>query len=697
MPTPNPNVCRIREADPMLAIGIDIGGTFTDVVCRFADSTLKQLKLPSTRGDPAQAVRTALDLMAREWHITTGEITRFVHGTTVATNAVLERRGARVGLLATAGFRDVLEIGRGNRREIYEPIVQPQTPVFLAPRERRRDVPERLSADGSVLQPLDEAALKTALAALLAEGIDAVAVCFLFSYLNPAHEQRARALIEELAPGLPVSLSSEVDPTFREYERTAVTAFDAYVKPVLDRYLADMERNLAAAGVRAPLQIMQSRGGVCSAAVARKRPVRLFLSGPAAGAIGGALIGARTDEPNLITVDIGGTSCDIALISGGEPLIRAEGVIDSYPVRVPMVDVNAIGAGGGSIAWRDGSGLLRVGPHSAGSEPGPACYGRGGVEPTVTDASIVLGYLDPDFFAGGALKLDPAKAFDAIRIKIAEPMGMRVAEAALGIHRVVNAQMAEGIRLMSINRGVDPREYTMVALGGAGPLHAAALAQELYMSRVLIPSRPGVLSAIGLLAAPIEHEAFIAHPQRFEDADVTTILAQLQRLDRQCADLMALDGVAVNASRIAYSADVCFIGQSYTLEVALNLTDRETILTQLYEAFLVTHERIHGHATRAPARIVNLRAVHRAGGGLHLAENVATTGATGQPKATRDVLLADSRTPVHAGVYDREQLRVDVAVHGPAIIEQTDTTTLLPSGWTATRLTGGDILMCVDP
>ncbi|MGH8618200.1 MAG: hydantoinase/oxoprolinase family protein [Burkholderiales bacterium] len=679
-----------------LSIGIDIGGTFTDVVCRLPDGSLKQFKLPSTRANPAQAVRDAVAFMVREWKIAPADIGRFVHGTTVATNAVLERKGAKVGLLTTEGFRDVLEIGRGNRQEIYATVVPPQTPVFLAPREFRRGVPERLTVDGAVLTPLDEAALAKAVEALVAEGAEALAVCFLFSYLNPAHEQRARAIIRKIAPGLLVSLSSDVDPAFREYERTTVTAFDAYVKPVLDRYLTGMEQNLAADGVAAPLQIMQSRGGVCSAAVARERPVRLFLSGPAAGAIGGALIGARTNEPNLITVDIGGTSCDIALITGGTPLIRTDGIIDRYPVRVPMVDVNAIGAGGGSIAWLDGSGLLRVGPHSAGSEPGPACYGRGATDPTVTDASVVLGYLNPAFFAGGALKLDPRKAFDAIRTKIAEPMKMSVEEAALGIHRVINAQMAEGIRLTSINRGVDPREYALVGLGGAGPLHAAALAQDLYISRVLIPSRPGVLSAIGLLAAPIEHEAFLAYPQRFEEVKPAAILAQLKALDTRCAELMTLDRVTPDAVRIAYSADVCFVGQSYYLEVPVDPAAPDTMLATLYDGFLAAHERIYGHATRAPARIVNLRSVHRAGGGLTINEPAPPAGSTAKPKATREVLLAEERTPVAAAVYDRDALPVGVAIPGPAIVEQTDTTTLVPAGWTAKRLASGDMLMTFD-
>ena len=680
-----------------LEIGIDIGGTFTDVVCRFADGSLRQFKLPTTRADPAAAVRDALRHMVADWSIKPADIARFVHGTTVATNAVLERKGATIGVIASAGFRDVLEIGRGNRREIYDTVMRQQTPVFLAPRAMRREVAERLSADGTVVVALDEPALKQAVLELKEAGAAAIAVCFLFSYLNPMHEQRARELIRELDPGLYVSLSSDVDPAFREYERMTVTAFDAYVKPVLDAYLTGMERNLAADGVTAPLQIMQSRGGVCSATVARRRPVRMFLSGPAAGAIGGALVGKHVGEDNLVTVDIGGTSCDIALINHGTPLIRAEGVIDRYPVRVAMVDVNAIGSGGGSIAWLDGSGALRVGPQSAGSEPGPAAYGRGATEPTVTDASVVLGYLNPDFFAGGALQLDPALAHAAIGERIAGPMQYSIEQAALGIHRVVNAQMAEGIRLMSINRGVDPREYALVALGGAGPLHACALAEELYMTRVIIPSRPGVLSAIGLLAAPVEHESFVAYTRRFDDARAEDVIAQLRRLDEQCAALMRTDGVGADAVRIEYSADVCYVGQSYYLEVIVDAADPAAMLDRLYRDFVAAHERIYGHSTESPARIVNLRSVHRAGGGIDISENAAQSPASGSTvaiaKSTRKVLLAGSTDAVTAAIYDRAQLAVDAEISGPAIIEQTDTTTLVMPGWRARRVACGDIIM----
>jgi N-methylhydantoinase A/oxoprolinase/acetone carboxylase beta subunit len=396
-------------------IGIDVGGTFIDVVCRGGDGSVRIAKLPTTRDDPSQAVLAALEKARRDWGVPLTEITRFAHGTTAATNAVLERKGARIGLIATEGFRDVLEIGRQMRHQMYDLVLRPETPVFLAPGRYRKEVRERLDAQGRVLIPLDDDSVRRAVAELVEVDVQAIAVCLLFSFLDPAHEQRIRAIIAEAHPAMPVSLSSDVDPAFREYERTCVTAFDAYIKPVIADYLANLERGLAAAGVTVPLQVMQSRGGLMSSAIARQRPVRLFLSGPAAGVIGGVEAGRASGFLDLITVDIGGTSCDIALVTDGAPLIRSEGVIDGYTVRVPMVDVSAMGAGGGSIAWLDGAGSLRVGPHSAGSEPGPACYGRGGAQPTVTDASVVLGYIDPARFAGGALTLQPGGLGDPSR------------------------------------------------------------------------------------------------------------------------------------------------------------------------------------------------------------------------------------------------------------------------------------------
>lgn len=673
-------------------VGVDIGGTFTDLVCRSSSGELKLAKIPTTRADPSAGVLHAVELMAREWGIEPHAIARFVHGTTVATNAVLERKGAKIGLITTQGFRDVLEIGRQSRRNVYSVMLEPETPVFLAPGALRREVPERVAATGEVLVPLDEAAVRREADALAAQGVEAIAIVFLFSFLNPAHERRAAEIVRAAHPGIMVSISSEVDPAFREYERTCITAFDAYLKPVIERYLGAMEQNLERQGVSAPLQIMQSRGGVASSRVARRSPVRLFLSGPAAGVIGGRAAGEAAGAHDVITIDIGGTSADIALVHRGKPLIAAEGMLDGYAVRVPMVDVNAIGAGGGSIAWLDGAGSLRVGPHSAGSEPGPACYARGGTEATVTDASIVLGYIDPAYFAGGSMRLEPDLAQRAIAERIAAPLGMSVEQAALGIHRVVNATMAEGIRFVSVKRGIDPRRFDLVPLGGGGPVHATALARELGMRRVIVPLHPGVLSADGLLAAPVEHQASAAF--NVPAAHVTRErLAQVYaELDARCEALMAAERVAGSRIERHYLADVCYVGQSYHLEVALEM-GAEDVLERLARDFYQAHDRIYGHSTPGPIQFVNLRAVHQARVGVSAAAGSHAPAPGAALKGTRPILTAASGEFVAARVYERARIAPGTRFEGPAIVEQSDTTTVVDCGWQAEIDQRGNLIL----
>jgi N-methylhydantoinase A/oxoprolinase/acetone carboxylase beta subunit len=667
------------NANGALAIGVDIGGTFTDVVVRGPGAPERILKIPSTRADPSRAVLAALDRMQAEWGLAPGEVGRFVHGTTVATNAVLERKGARVGLITTRGFRDVLEIGRQMRHQMYDLALDPETPTFLAPGRLRREIAERIGPNGEVLVSLDEAGLARAADELIAAGAQAIAVVFLFSFLNDAHERRARDLIAARHPDVFVSLSCEVDPAFREYERTVVTAFDAYVKPVVDRYLENLAAGLTAAAVPAPLQIMQSRGGISGSATARLRPVRLFLSGPAAGVIGAQIAGAAAGARDLITVDIGGTSCDIALIEDGVPALRSEGRIDGYPVRVGMVDVNSIGAGGGSIAWLDGARGLRVGPQSAGAEPGPACYGLGGSAPTVTDASVVLGYLDPEHFAGGRMKLAPDLGRDAIARAIASPLGMSVEEAALGIHRILNAQIAEGIRLVSIRQGYDPRRFTLLPLGGAGALHACALAGELGIARVLVPPNPGVLSAAGLLAAPVEHEVSAALPRAIGEVTMAEVREALDRLDARCAALMAQESVAPGEVACRYFADVCYAGQAYHLEVPF-APDASDPFAALTAAFYAAHDRTYGFAPAAPVRLVNLRAVHRVAAASPPPQAWEPNGHAPLRRHAR-ILLPEHKSPVKAAVYDRAALKPGDTLAGPAIVEQDDTTTLVTPGW----------------
>jgi len=662
-----------------LLIGVDIGGTFTDVVVRRSGDPTRIMKIPSTRKDPSVAVLQALRRMEADWGLPPQQVARFVHGTTVATNAVLERKGACVGLVTTEGFRDVLEIGRQMRHQMYDLALDPETPTFLAPGRFRREIRERIGSAGEVIHPLDEAGVAAAADELIAAGARAISVVFLFSFLNDAHERRTREIIAQRHPDVFVSLSCEVDPAFREYERTVVTTFDAYVKPVVDRYLANLDAGLTAAHVPAPLQIMQSRGGISGSATARLRPVRLFLSGPAAGVIGARMVGEAAGCRNLITVDIGGTSCDIALIEDGTPALRSEGLIDRYPVRTSMVDVNSIGSGGGSIAWLDTAQGLRVGPHSAGSEPGPACYGLDGREPTVTDASVVLGYLDPEHFAGGRLKLRPELSREAIERVVARPLGLSVEQAALGIHRIVNAQISEGIRFVSIRQGHDPRRFTLLPLGGGGALHACALADELGLARILVPRLPGVLSAVGLLSAPVEHEVSAALPRAIDTLDLAEVRGMLDQLDGRCRTLMAQEKVGDGEITRRYFADVCYAGQGYHLEVPFEPAAADPFAA-LTAAFYAAHDRTYGYAPKAPIRLVNLRTVHSVAGAERVQNDWTPAD---RPALTRQarILLPERQGPVEAAVYDRAALKAGDTFAGPAIIEQDDTTTLLTAGW----------------
>ncbi|MBB4002610.1 hydantoinase/oxoprolinase family protein [Aurantimonas endophytica] len=678
----------------MIEIGVDIGGTFTDVVCRAPDQPLRVMKVPTTRADPSRAVLEAVRQLNEQWNVAPEDVARFVHGTTVATNAVLERKGPKTGLLTTAGFKDILEIGRQMRQTMYAAVLEPEVPAYLAPGALRFEIGERVAFDGEIVRPLDEQDVLDAAAALVAAGVEGIAICFLFSFVNPMHERRAAEIIREAYPDIALSLSCEVDPAFREYERTVVTTFDAYIKPVIDRYLANLERGLEQAGVPAPLQIMQSRGGIATSEVARQRPVRLFLSGPAAGVVGARMVGQSAGITNLISVDIGGTSSDIALIRAGEPLIRPEGHVAGYNIRVPMVDVNAIGSGGGSIAWLDPAGGLRVGPHSAGSEPGPACYDRGGENATVTDASIVLGYLDPDYFAGGTVKLRPELSHKVIEEKVARPLGLSVEEAALGIHRVVNTQMTEGIRLVSIRQGYDPRDFALLPLGGAGGIHAVPLADELGITRILIARHPGVLSATGLLSAVVEHEMSAAFPRRVDELSLPEMRASLEELDHRCGELMEKERVRSEDVEISYFADVCFVGQSHYLEVPF--VPGEDTAAELRNGFRAAHRRIFGHAADTPTQVVNLRAIHRAGG--ETISDEASAPATGENacKGTRQIVVPGYEGKFEAAIYDRERLAPGVTLVGPAVLEQADTTTVVPIGWSIRVIEGGNVLLSRD-
>jgi N-methylhydantoinase A/oxoprolinase/acetone carboxylase beta subunit len=663
-------------------IGVDIGGTFTDIVALDEKGRLSLTKVPSTPKDLLEGIAAAVTRVLSLAGARPAEVERFIHGTTVATNAILEQKGAVTAVLTTEGFEDVLELGRMKRSRMYDLGMDPEVPTFLAPRRRRLGIPERLDARGNVLVPLDEAAVAQAVETLRAQGVQAVAVCYLFSFVNPAHERRTREIIAALAPELSVSLSSDVDPTFREYERLCVTAFDAYLGPVVKRYLAGLAATLRELGVRGVPLIMRSRGGIVSAALAAQQPVTLFLSGPAGGVIGAAFAAERSGVRDFVSLDMGGTSNDVAVVRNGTPLLAAEGAIGPYPVRTPMVDVNTIGAGGGSIAWIDAAGGLRVGPRSAGAEPGPACYGRGGDEATVTDASVVLGYLNPARFAGGAMALDVGAAQRALA-EIGRRLGVDPVAAAAGIHRVVNARMADQIRLVTIKRGWDPRQFALVVLGGAGPVHGAALAAEMGMPEVLVPEAPGVLAAFGLLAAAIEHHhaRTLQAPTGAADLDaVNRCLGELDAAGRVC---MREEGVPAAEVRVAYAADMRYVGQAYELEVPIPVPVTRERLPEILAAFHAVHERVYGYGRpQQPAEFVNFRAVH-----TYPLPRPAVTPAAPPAGSVADARLGER--PAYFGefvptaIYERARLPRGARLAGPAIVEQSDTTTVIPPGVTA--------------
>ncbi len=665
-----------------MQIGVDIGGTFTDIVALDGEGRLALAKVPSTPKDLLDGIGAAVGKVLALAGAPPGDVERFIHGTTVATNAVLEQKGAVTAVLTTEGFEDVLEMGRQKRSRMYDLEMDPETPSFLAPGRRRVGIRERLDARGAVLVPLDEGQVRAAVQTLRAQGVQAIAVCYLFSFVNPAHEQRTRELCAEIAPEISVSLSSEVDPTFREYERLCVTAFDAYLGPVVKRYLAGLADTLRGLGIRAVPLIMRSRGGIVSAALAARQPVTLFLSGPAGGVIGAGWADERSGVRDFVSLDMGGTSNDVAVVRSGAPLLASEGSIGPYPVRTPMVDVNTIGAGGGSIAWIDAAGGLRVGPRSAGAEPGPACYGRGGDAATVTDASVVLGYLNPERFAGGALTLDVGAAERAVGA-IGRRLGVDTITAAAGIHRVINARMADQIRLVTIKRGYDPRQFSLVVLGGAGPVHGAALAAEMGMAEVLVPEAPGVLAAFGLLAAAIEHHHARTLQARTDVADLAAVNRCLAELDAAGRARMHEEGVAAADVHVAYTADMRYVGQAYELEVPIAAPVAAERVPDIVAALHAVHERVYGYArTQQTVEFVNFRAVHT----YRLPRPVV------RPSAQAHGRLDDARVGerrayfdgfVSAAIYERARLPLGARLAGPAIVEQMDTTTVIPPGVTA--------------
>ncbi|MFC6988851.1 hydantoinase/oxoprolinase family protein [Haloplanus sp. GCM10025708] len=654
---------------PDTRIGVDVGGTFTDVVA-VSEGSIRTHKTPSTPDAPERGVLDGLD-ESQAAGLDPETASFFAHGTTVATNAVLERSWAETALVTTEGFRDALEIGRQTRPDLYD--LHAETPAPVVERDRRYEVPERLDGRGNVIEPLDEEAVRR-IAAELGD-VESVAVSFLFSFENAAHERRVRELLESELD-CSVSLSSDVLPEMREYERTLATTINAALKPVMDRYVGRLADGIESAGVPADLRIMQSNGGLVTATEARERPVNTLLSGPAAGVQGAAYVAGETEMDDIVTMDMGGTSCDVSLVRDDDPVISTEQTVGEYPVSVPMVDVHTIGAGGGSIAWVDAGDVLRVGPQSAGADPGPICYGRGGTEPTVTDAHVLLGRIDADRFFEGSADVDAVRAGVE---RVADDLGMGVEEAAQGILDVANASMERALRVVSVERGHDPREFGLVAYGGAGPLHAPRLAAELDVPRVLIPRSAGVLSALGLLISDVGYEYSTTRVRSWDELDAETLESTFAEFETEGRERLDAEGFPEERMRFERVLDVRYDGQPFDLRVPAPGEVDADALAVVADRFHERHERRYGHASPdEPLELVTVRL--RARGVVDPPSLEREAGARGDatPRETRPVTFdgVDRETPV----YRRDTLDPGTEFDGPVVVESAESTTVVHPG-----------------
>jgi N-methylhydantoinase A len=667
-------------------IGVDSGGTFTDVcLVDEASGELCVWKVPSTPDDPSRAIAAGVvEGLTTVAHVPTSKAAYFGHGTTVATNALIQHRGVKTGLITTDGFRDLLEIGRQRRPHLYD--LQADKPPILVTRDLRLEVPERLRHDGRVEKPLDEDAVRAAARKLKAAGVEAVAICFLYSFVDASHEIRARAIVEAEMPGVFITCSHEVAPEFREFERLTTTVVNAYLGPVMSRYVERIGPRLDEAGLSGPRHITQSNGGVMSLPTARDNAVRTVLSGPATGVVGAQKVGELSGFNNLISFDMGGTSTDVALIENGLCKLSGEMETHGYPLKTPMLDIHTVGAGGGSIAYLDAGGLLKVGPRSAGSVPGPVCYGLGTNEPTVTDANVVLQTLNPTHLLRGRMAIDQGKAKTAMA-DLASRLGLDTMATAQGIISVVTSNMAKAIRVISVQRGHDPRDYTLVSFGGAGPLHSGRLARELEMTRVLVPRNPGILCALGLLLTDLKTNYAQTRQMTLNDNAVAGMKDVFAGLEERANRWFIAEGIGPEARRIVRTVDVRYQGQNYELPIAYPDDASNTdVIAALRSGFERAHQQMYGYiAPEEPMQAITFRM--EAVGSVRPAELKA------HPKAVvriedaieskRDVWLSEASGFVSCPVYDRDKLGPGHRIAGPAIIEQMDATTVVLPGQTA--------------
>ncbi|MSQ20214.1 MAG: hydantoinase/oxoprolinase family protein [Betaproteobacteria bacterium] len=674
-------------------VGCDIGGTFTDIILQLPGGRLHINKTSTTAGDPGKAVVAGIRMVLEQARVSPASISEIVHGTTTASNTILQRAGARTGVLTTRGFRDVLEIGRIRTPTMFD--VSWTKPEPLAPRRFRREIDERIGADGSVVRAIDPEQVRAEAAFFLAEGVEAIAICFINSYVNPVHELAAKAILEAEYPSLLITASCDVLPEMKEYERTSTTVVNAYILPAMRRYLAQLRLDLEAIGVRAPIQVMASNGGMMGITAASSKPVFAVASGPAGGVTGAARIGVKTGDRDLIVFDMGGTTAKASIIEAGEPSLTNEyefrdGISSpsrfvkggGYVLKVPSIDIAEVGAGGGSVALIDAGGLLRVGPESVGSFPGPACYQLGNKRPTVTDANMVLGYLNPQALAGGSLGVDPALARKAVADLVGMPLGLSLLDAAHGIREVANVNMARAIRAVTVERGRDPRDMTLMAFGGSGPVHAVDVAKLLGVRRVVAPVMAGVFCAAGMLAADAERDFLRAVLRRLDQCSVDTLQACVDDLRRQGLIALAAEGYGPSHVTFVLKADLRYAGQSSDLTIPLAgaALDAQR-LAALRADFQRTYAETFGYSNDEPLELVNLRLSVRGHRDDRLvfssirvdAPALTVVGGARQASFARGGPLID--TPV----LPRTSLGTTPRA-GPLILEAYDTTIVVPPG-----------------
>lgn len=661
-----------------MRLAIDIGGTFTDLV--FLDEHQTRLGLAKVSSTPPNFAHGIIAAI-RKSSINPKQVQHFVHGSTIIINALTERQGSKTALVTTRGFRDVLEIGRSNRPDMYNLKYTKQEP--FVPRELRFEITERLNYLGEVEKPLLEDDVRQVVEALRGDGVEAIAICFLHSYANTAHEARTAEILRQSLPGVYISESHRITKEWREYERTSTTVLNAYVQSTAALYLVSLEQELSKLGMRASLNIMKSSGGTSSFVVTKEQPIHAVESGPVAGVIGAQALGEAIGAGNLITMDIGGTTAKTSLIEGGKVKITTDYRIErdawhpGYPIKVPAVDIVEIGAGGGSIAGIDAGGALRVGPRSAGAVPGPACYNQGGTQPTVTDANLVAGRINPDYFLGGEIRLSVERAREAIA-PIARHYGMSVEEAALGIIRVANASMVNAIKLVSVRRGHDPRDFAMVAFGGGGPMHAAALAQELRIGRVIIPYAPGHFSAWGMLMTDPRQDFVRTLLVRSTDEGMAVVQAEYEDLEREAAAFFQEAGYDVRTVTAERHADMRYLGQEHTVRVPI--PGGRLNRAEVEERFHLLHEQAYTFRLDSKIEFVNFHVTgHVIRPNVDLRGFVPPLGGDGRPKGRRLVRFANHGV-VDSPIYERANLPAGAGIDGPAIVEEPAATTVVAPG-----------------